>query len=124
MYVRALARDIGLALDSVAHLAQLRRLGTAGFSVDQAVALDDALAALAEHRLPPLIGLSEALSQMAAVAVDHRMEQRVRNGDASGLLEAVRMGPGNFKVLCDGALVAIVEVGVDRRLNLLRVFAG
>jgi tRNA pseudouridine55 synthase len=124
MYVRALARDIGLALGSVAHLAQLRRLGTAGFSVDQAVALDDALTALAEHRPPPLIGLSEGLSQMAAVAVDHRMEQRVRNGDASGLLEAVKIGPGNFKVLCDGALVAIVEVGADRRLNLLRVFAG
>ncbi len=124
MYVRALARDIGAALGSVAHLAELRRLGTAGFSVDQAIALDEALAILAERRMPPLVGLSEALGQMARVEVDHETQRRVRNGDASALLETVRMGPGTFKVLCDGALVAIAEIGAGRSINLLRVFGG
>ncbi len=124
MYVRALARDIGAALGSVAHLAELRRLGTAGFSVDQATPLDEALAILAERRIPPLVGLSEALGRMAAVEVDPATSRRVRNGDGSALLAVVRMGQGTFKVLCDGALVAIAEIGAGRSINLLRVFGG
>jgi tRNA pseudouridine55 synthase len=124
MYVRALARDIGAALGSVAHLAELRRLGTAGFSVDQALALDGALAILAERRMPPLVGLSEALGRMATVEVDPGTRRRIRNGDASALLETVRMGQGTFKVLCGGALVAIAELGAGRSINLLRVFGG
>ena len=35
MYVRSLARDIGVALESAAHLAELRRVATAGFSIEQ-----------------------------------------------------------------------------------------
>jgi tRNA pseudouridine55 synthase len=124
MYVRALARDIGAALGSVAHLAELRRLGTAGFSVDQAIPLDEALAMLADRRTPPLVGLSEALGQMARVEVDPATQRRVRNGDASALLEAVRMGQGTFKVLCGDALVAIAEIGAGRSINLLRVFGA
>ncbi|HXR37429.1 MAG TPA: tRNA pseudouridine(55) synthase TruB [Candidatus Binataceae bacterium] len=124
MYVRALARDIGAALGSVAHLAELRRLGTAGFSVDQATPMDEALTILAERRIPPLVGLSEALVQMARVEVDRATQRRVRNGDASALLEVVRMGQGTVKVLCDGALVAIAEIGAGRSINLLRVFGG
>ncbi len=124
MYVRALARDIGAALGSVAHLAELRRLGTAGFLVDQATPLDEALAILAARRRPPLVGLSEALGQMARVEVDAATSRRVRNGDASALLAVVRMGQGTVKVLCDGALVAIAEIGVGRSINLLRVFGG
>src|SRR5208282_3760324 len=45
MYVRSLARDIGIALGSAAHLAELVRVSTAGFSLDQCVALDEAVSA-------------------------------------------------------------------------------
>jgi tRNA pseudouridine55 synthase len=122
MYVRALARDIGTAMGTVAHLAELHRVATGGFRIEQATALEPALAALAEHRAPNLIGLSQALAEMPAVEVDQTLARRVRNGDASAVLGMVRMGQGPVKVVCSGALVAIAQFGSDRRLGLARVF--
>jgi tRNA pseudouridine55 synthase len=124
MYVRALARDIGVALGTVAHLAQLRRLGTGGFSIEQATALDEVLAAFEARRTPALIGINQALPEMPVIEADHKLARRVRNGDASALLAMVRIGQGPFKVACDGALVAIAQFGPDGRLGLARVFAG
>lgn len=43
-YVRALARDLGEALDSGAHLDGLRRTRTGGFNVDEALSVDQAVA--------------------------------------------------------------------------------
>jgi tRNA pseudouridine55 synthase len=122
MYVRSLARDIGAALGTVGYLAELRRVGTGGFSIEQAIALDEALSALQDGREPPLIGLNQALADMPAVEADHNLARRLRNGDASALLSMVRMGQGPVKVVCGGALVAIAQFGPDRRLNLARVF--
>ena len=124
MYVRSLARDIGVALGSAAHLAELRRVATAGFSIEQCIALEKAVAAFEQGRIPALIGLGEALPEMASVEVDQGVGRRVRNGDASGLVSAVRMGLEPFKVVCDGSLIAIAEIGSDRQIHLLRVFAG
>ena len=42
-YVRALARDLGEALGSGAHLASLRRTRTGGFRVEDALSIDDAV---------------------------------------------------------------------------------
>jgi len=39
-YVRALARDLGAALGTFAHIAELRRLSVGRFGVNQAIALD------------------------------------------------------------------------------------
>src|SRR5215469_3192371 len=124
MYVRSLARDIGNALGTVAYLDQLRRAGTGGFSIAQAIALDQALAMFDGGRAPLLIGLNQALSDMPAIETDPDLARRVRNGDASGLLEMVKMGQGPFKVVCRDALIAITQFGPDGRLGLARVFAG
>jgi tRNA pseudouridine55 synthase len=123
MYVRALARDIGAALGGAAHLAELRRIGTAGFSLEQAIALDEAMSDFERQQAPALIGLNEALPRMPRVELDAGEASRVRHGDASALLGAIRMSQGPFKVICGDALVAIAEVGADRRIDLLRVFA-
>jgi|SRR5579885_335014 tRNA pseudouridine55 synthase len=122
MYVRSLARDIGAELGTVGYLAELRRLGTGGFSIEQAIALDEALAMLHDGPMPALVGLNEALAFMPAVEADHSVARRLRNGDASALLSLVRMGQGPVRVVCDRALVAIAQFGPDRRLNLARVF--
>ena len=45
-YVRALARDLGEALGSGAHLASLRRTRTGGFRVEDALGVDEAVAIL------------------------------------------------------------------------------
>ena len=55
-YIRALARDIGAALGCGAHVAGLTRTESAGFRLDQAIALDAAEAAgpaLRRQLLPP-----------------------------------------------------------------------
>lgn len=45
-YIRALARDLGEALGSGAFLSSLRRTRNGGFTIDDALSLDDALAML------------------------------------------------------------------------------
>ena len=40
-YIRALARDIGLALDSGAFLIELRRIKSGNFSIEDAKSIDD-----------------------------------------------------------------------------------
>jgi len=40
-YIRALARDLGLAMDTVAHLGALRRTRSGALSLEEAVSLDD-----------------------------------------------------------------------------------
>lgn len=47
-YIRALARDLGEALGSGAFLSSLRRTSNGGFTIDQALSLDQVLELLAE----------------------------------------------------------------------------
>ena len=47
-YIRALARDLGEALGSGAFLSSLRRIGNGGYTISDAISLDDALQLLAE----------------------------------------------------------------------------
>lgn len=47
-YIRALARDLGEAVGSGAFLSSLRRIGNGGYTIDDALSLDDALQLLAE----------------------------------------------------------------------------
>ena len=47
-YIRALARDLGEALGSGAFLSSLRRIGNGGYTISDAISLDDALHLLAE----------------------------------------------------------------------------
>jgi tRNA U55 pseudouridine synthase TruB len=122
MYVRSLARDIGAALGTAAYLAELRRVATGGFSIGQAIALEEALAAFEQGRTPALIGLNQALAEMNLIEADDTLARRLRNGDASALLGMIRIGQGPVKVVCGGALVAIAQFGPDRRPGLARVF--
>jgi tRNA pseudouridine55 synthase len=64
-YVRALARDIGRALDVGGHLTALRRTRVGPFGVDQAVGL----AALAERSEPLTMTLAEAIRAAMPVRV-------------------------------------------------------
>ena len=48
-YIRALARDLGEALGSGAFLSSLRRTRNGGFTLDDALTLDNALAMLGQR---------------------------------------------------------------------------
>lgn len=81
-YIRALARDLGRAVGSAAHLVALRRLRVGPFDVANA----NDLAALRDAR-PTVHDLREALGSLPTVTADDALALRVRQGrtfDAEG----------------------------------------
>lgn len=57
-YIRALARDVGAALEVGGYLTQLRRTRIGPLGLDQAVTLDDLAADSWEKRLLPVAALA------------------------------------------------------------------
>ncbi|HZC46056.1 MAG TPA: hypothetical protein VE243_06240, partial [Candidatus Acidoferrum sp.] len=110
-YARALARDIGVALGTVAHLDELRRTRNGAFTIADAMPLADVLAALDSRTIPPrLISLREALVGLPELVVDVTAERRLRNGDSRALDSQVPAGGSLFKVIsADGELIAVAR---------------
>jgi tRNA pseudouridine55 synthase len=80
-YIRALARDLGAALGTCAHLAELRRLSVGRFTESQAITLDS----LAEHghideNYESLLPIETALADLPAVMVTEGGAARLRSG--------------------------------------------
>jgi tRNA pseudouridine55 synthase len=140
-YMRSLARDIGVALDTAAHLAELRRTRSGGFAIENARPMATVLAALdgRSNPLTPasearhadhggdvgLIAMRDAVPELPEVAVDAAIEQRLRNGD-SRALDGLVPPPANkhFKVIFDGQLIAIAEATSRVTAVIARVFAA
>ena len=85
-YVRALARDMGVALETFGHVVALRRLAVGQFRAEKAYPLDfDALpsdiAGLTEQILP----IETALDDIPALALTADEAHRLRCGQAVGL---------------------------------------
>lgn len=100
-YIRALARDLGRALDSAAHLEALRRTASGPFDVRDALpfaSVGDA----ASRLLPPLVGLPELPREL----LDDAARRRVLHGNA-----VAASVPGERAALVDGdgAIVAIAD---------------
>lgn len=110
-YARALARDIGIALGTVAHLDELRRTRNGAFSIADATALADILAALDSGAPPPrAISLRDALVGLPELVVDLVAEKRLRNGDSRALDSQVTADGPLFKVLShSGELIAVAR---------------
>ncbi|MGA8058451.1 MAG: hypothetical protein WB999_09415, partial [Candidatus Binataceae bacterium] len=131
-YMRSLARDIGLALGTVAHLAELRRLRNGSFALEQARPLAAVLDALAEagsggcNRVGQsqvgLIGMREALATMPEAEVDAIQVRRLRNGDSRALDGLVPEGAKLFKVTSVGELIAVAEATSRVTARVARVF--
>jgi tRNA pseudouridine55 synthase len=124
-YARALARDIGVALGTVAHLKELRRTGSGHFMIANAVSLDDALntvsdaaSDLASH----LIGLRDALPGLAELNVDDEAEKLLRNGDPRALEGRVPAGTEMFKVIHQDQLIAVAKATSRVTAIIVRVF--
>jgi tRNA pseudouridine55 synthase len=113
-YVRALARDLGVALGCGGHLASLRRTVIGRFHVEVALSLDEAERqgpAVAER----LVTMAEALADRPAVRLTDRGLVRALHGNAVGVehLEAGAFPPpsaGDVRLLGPaGELVAIAH---------------
>ena len=127
-YIRALARDLGAALGTFAHIAELRRLSVGRFTENQAIALDSIVER--GHISPEcgyLLPIETALDGIPALALTEADAVRLRNG------QKVTAGdPGqraDFDRLDEGmvvsawhrqALVALVRIE-NGRLRPIRV---
>lgn len=121
-YVRALARDLAIALGTLGHVSSLRRLAVGRFRADDAIFLDFAAApsdidGLSKHVLP----IETALDDIPALALTAEEAQRLRCGQAVGLftphhrdwladMVAERRGPGIALALLAGRAVAMVRI--------------
>ena len=121
-YMRSLARDIGIALGTVAHLAELRRLRNGSFTLEQARPLAEVLDALAAKDPSGMIGMREALATMAEAEADPIQVRRLRNGDSRALDGLAPEGAKLFKVVSAGALVAVAEATSRVTARVVRVF--
>ena len=86
-YIRALARDMALALGTVGHVAAIRRLSVGPFSVENAITLEH-LTALAEKTAAEsaLLPVETPLDDIPAVALTETEAQRMRCGHCVALL--------------------------------------
>jgi tRNA pseudouridine55 synthase len=117
-YARALARDIGVALGTVAHLKDLQRTRSGHFAIADAVTLDDALA----DQSGRIIGLRDALPDLAELNVDDAAEKLLRNGDPRALEGRVPAGTEMFKVIHQGHLIAVAKATSRVTAIIVRIF--
>jgi tRNA pseudouridine55 synthase len=99
-YVRALARDLGEATGSAAHLAALRRIRSGRFDVCEAVGMD-ALARGDFDMLPP----GAAVGQLPRQALDDLDAKRVRHGQ-----NVTAQTNGDIAALCHGEELLAVAI--------------
>lgn len=124
-YVRVLAEDIGRALGCGAHLAALRRTRSGPFRIEQAKTVAEcARAALSNELEGALIPPAAALG-FPVLAVVGEQRRRLQNGGDLAAGELHREPPGTRVSIVDeaGEMLAVTELGVDRRLWPLRVLA-
>ena len=121
-YVRALARDLGEALGTGAHLVRLRRTAVGPFTVATALAVADLANrdAVRQAWLTP----AAALAHLPCVVVGAEEAERLARGQAvtaPRTADALESGP--LAVLRDRELIAVAERRGDR-LSPRKVFAG
>jgi tRNA pseudouridine55 synthase len=88
-YVRALAHDLGAALECGAVLTALRRTRSGEFALDRAVPLADVLQSPREAVVARMIPFKELLPELPAVTLrSEKQLERLKNG--------VEMGPGDL----------------------------
>jgi tRNA pseudouridine55 synthase len=120
-FVRTLAYDLGRALGCGAHLKALRRTASGPFTAQRALPLDRLEALGPEGVKAHLWSMSDALGDLPPVPVSEADRARVAHGVP---LEVGRAVEGRVRVVSrDGQLLAVAEIGPDRRLKYLRVLA-
>ncbi|MET0240092.1 MAG: tRNA pseudouridine(55) synthase TruB [Sphingobium sp.] len=120
-YIRSLARDIALALETVGHVIMLRRLKAGPFTLDHAISLDNLSHAAKERAIARLmLPLTVGLDDIPALSVTSEQALMLRQGKVlpgdprkQGLMLATE---GDMPVALVEALG--LEIRVVRGLNL------
>lgn len=103
-YVRTLAADLGHALGGGAHLTSLRRTAVGGFTLRDAVALD-------EVEVSKLLPVTRAVAHLASVSAPDDLATAVRVGKVlpAGSFGEQGLGPWAVLAESDGALLAVYQ---------------
>ncbi len=120
-YMRALARDLGRALGTCAHVVALRRTAVGPFSEDMAIPLESLEGlghspALMEQLLP----IETALDDIPAFALSEAEARRLRCGQTVSLM--ARVHRDRLRDLSQGSIVCATTAG--RLVALARYEAG
>lgn len=99
-YIRALARDLGEATGSAAHLAELRRLRIGRFDVSQASTLESI-----EQGVWQVLAPTAAVSQLPREVLDDLDARRITHGQS-----ITARTPGSVAALCHGEELLAVAV--------------
>jgi len=117
-YIRALAEDLGAALDCGAHLSALRRTAAGEFELSGATTLD-ALEARAEDKRDALLLPVDALvGRLARIDLDRVEAQRLAFGQA---LARPQCSDGIVRVYAAGAFAGVADLrgGILRARRML-----
>jgi len=118
-YIRSLARDIALALNTVGHVSMLRRTRAGPFTLEQAISLDFLGEAAKARRLTEtVLPLEAALDDIPALPVTPDQAQLLRFGQR---LVGFPEQPGLQLAILDNVPVALVEAAADG-LKVVRGF--
>jgi tRNA pseudouridine55 synthase len=119
-YVRSIARDLGEALGTCAHLSALRRTQTLGFSVEKASPLESLSSA-------ELISCEALSAHLVTGRASEELVSSVTSGKAmrGEMLGFPETFCGTGRVLGPkGELLALVQLEPDGRITWLRGFVG
>ena len=110
VYIRALARDLGRALGSAAHVTGLRRLQVGKFRIEDAISLDlleeMGQSAAASQCVMPVLAV---LDDIPALAVTQEEAQRLRFGQGLSGKEALAGEAGPAVAVLAGQPVALIQ---------------
>jgi len=125
-YIRVLGEDIARALDTLGHLAELRRLWVAPFETEQMTSLDE-ITGWDEN--PPrgssapswLLPVERALIDVPRVDVDAVDGAALRHGRS--IASSAEVAEGTMVRAHDhhGMLLGLLRAGPDRRLHVMRL---
>ncbi len=108
-YIRSLAHDLGQLLGCGAALAQLRRLRSGRFGIEDAVSLDDLAEASQAGQLARYIHpIRAALYDLTPVTVDAEVAARLAHGQPVPCPVAPASGEG-YALTAEGSVVAILS---------------
>jgi tRNA pseudouridine55 synthase len=114
-YIRALARDLAIALGTVGHVAALRRTEASGFDVAQALPVHEIEALAARGELEPLLRVgAAALPYMPRLQLGDEDATAIACGKAIPLPGELADAPHVALFAPGGALLAIARVEGDQ----------
>jgi len=120
-YIRSLAQDIGTALGCGAHLSELQRTSSCGFSLESAIPLSEFESMDPDAARARILPMAEVLSFIPRFEVDWEIKKKIGFGQEIGLEKRIPppVDPDTFLVRIvdpDKDLIAVVEYdpAIDR----------